>query len=122
LLALSVRKDKEGVIKMNISENNEIQFATGARKLLDAVFLVTDEKTGFKSHDLKVKLRKSAVNLFKSVLDSFESCDYLFKKSQASKIRGYIIEIQFGLCEALEEGSLERKNFFKMLFMTKILL
>ncbi len=107
---------------MNISENNEIQFATGARKLLDAVFLVTDEKNGFKSRDLKIKLRKASVNLFKSVLDSFESSDYLFKESQASKIRGYIIEIQFGLCEALEEGALERKVFFKMLFMTKILL
>lgn len=106
---------------MNTEEINEMQIVTGVRKFLDAVFVLTDEKNGFNSAALKMELRKNTVDMFKGILDGFESVDMAYKLQQAVKVRGLLIKVQFKLCESLEEGAVKRENFYTMLSMTKML-
>ncbi|PKL93022.1 MAG: hypothetical protein CVV21_01365 [Candidatus Goldiibacteriota bacterium HGW-Goldbacteria-1] len=106
---------------MKKEEINEMQIVTGVRKFLDAVFVLTDEKNGFNSNVLRLELRKNAVDMFKSILDGFESVDIAYKLQQAVKVRGLLIKAQFKLCESLEEGAVNRENFYTMLSMTKML-
>ena len=106
---------------MKTEEINEMQIVTGVRKFLDAVFVLTDEKNGFSSIELKLEMRKHTVDMFKNILDGFESVDTAFKQQQAVKVRGLLIKVQFKLCESLEEGAVNRENFYTMLSMTKML-
>jgi len=106
---------------MKTEEVNEMQLVTGVRKFLDAVFVLTDEKNGFSSAALRMELRKNTVDMFKGILDGFESVDTVYKLQQAAKVRGLLIKVQFKLCESLEEGAVNRENFYTMLSMTKML-